>query len=159
MRASAALLLLLLPAALLLVAADAQQYDVQEFDADDSGILEPKEFTKFLQGTPAKGQSKAQVRDMFKTIDTSEPTPRSLFPSPDCRRPRVCRAGRSSSRARSLTEPRSLTRPLFPPPCRQRQRSRPGRVRHLPRADAEPAAASSAEALLKKGHLFLLQKG
>jgi hypothetical protein len=47
-------------------------YQISEFDADESGSLEPKEFTKFLQTTPAKGQSKDQVRGMFKRIDSSE---------------------------------------------------------------------------------------
>ena len=47
-------------------------YDIKEFDADGSGALEPKEFAKFLQTTPAKGQPKDQVRQMFKQINTSK---------------------------------------------------------------------------------------
>jgi Ca2+-binding EF-hand superfamily protein len=48
------------------------QYDITEFDADESGALEPKEFAKFLQTTPAKGQPKDQIRQMFKRINTSK---------------------------------------------------------------------------------------
>ena len=89
--------LLLLPAALLL-AADAQtQYDVTEFDADESGILEPKEFTKFLQKTPAKGQSKAQIRDMFKNIDSSECPQFCVLSNPGRRRRRRRRRSRRSA--------------------------------------------------------------
>ena len=46
-------------------------YDITEFDADESGALEPKEFARFLQTTPAKGQPKDQIRSMFKRINTS----------------------------------------------------------------------------------------
>lgn len=52
-------------------AAQGGMYQIKEFDGDGSGALEPKEFTKFLQTTPAKGQPKDQVRSMFKRIDTS----------------------------------------------------------------------------------------
>ena len=47
-------------------------YDIKEFDSDGSGALEPKEFAKFLQTTPAKGQPKDQIRQMFKRINTSK---------------------------------------------------------------------------------------
>ena len=43
---------------------------IAEFDADESGRLEPKEFAKFLQQTPAKGAPKDQIRSMFKNIDS-----------------------------------------------------------------------------------------
>ena len=43
---------------------------IADFDADESGRLEPKEFAKFLQQTPAKGAPKDQIRSMFKNIDS-----------------------------------------------------------------------------------------
>lgn len=54
------------------VAAQGGGYAIKDFDKDDSGKLEPKEFSKFLQTTPAAGQPKDQVRAMFKRIDTSK---------------------------------------------------------------------------------------
>ena len=47
-------------------------YDIKEFDTDESGALEPKEFARFLQSTPAKGQPKGEIRSMFKQINTSK---------------------------------------------------------------------------------------
>ena len=44
-------------------------YQIKEFDGDFSGALEPKEFAKFLQTTPAK--EPIQIRAMFKRIDAS----------------------------------------------------------------------------------------
>ena len=54
------------------VAAQGGGYEIKDFDMDDSAKLEPKEFSKFLQTTPAAGQPKDQVRAMFKRIDTSK---------------------------------------------------------------------------------------